>query len=158
MRTYTPRKGEVEAQWYLVDATNQNLGRLASDIARVLRGKHKAIFTPNADVGDFVVVVNAAKIQVSGKKLTDKKYYRHSGYPGGLTEMSLQNVLDTHPERVLEKAIRGMLPHNRLGEDQYRKLKIYAGADHPHAAQQPRALGHAFPGGQATGANYGNEA
>jgi large subunit ribosomal protein L13 len=158
MRTYTPRKGEVEAQWYLVDATNQNLGRLASDIARVLRGKHKPMYTPNADTGDFVVVVNASKIQVSGKKLTDKKYYRHSGYPGGLTELTLQNILDTHPERVLEKAIRGMLPHNRLGEEQYRKLKIYAGPDHPHAAQQPRALGAAFPGGQSTGANHENEA
>jgi large subunit ribosomal protein L13 len=158
MRTYTPRKGEVEAQWYLVDATDRNLGRLATDIARVLRGKHKPTYTPNADMGDFVVVVNASKIQVSGKKLTDKKYYRHSGYPGGLTELSLQNVLDTHPERVLEKAIRGMLPHNRLGEEQYRKLKIYAGPDHPHAAQQPRALGDAFPGGQSTGVNYGNEA
>jgi large subunit ribosomal protein L13 len=159
MKTYVPRQGEVTAQWYLVDATNQNLGRLASDIARVLRGKHKAVYTPNADVGDFVVVINAAKFRVSGKKMTDKIYYSHSGYPGGLREQSMEDLLaGSHPERVLEKAVRGMLPHNKLGEDQYRKLKVYAGADHPHAAQQPRDLAYAFPGGQATGADYdGNE-
>jgi large subunit ribosomal protein L13 len=155
MKTYVPKQGEVQAQWYLVDASNQTLGRLASDIARVLRGKHKPSYTPNDDVGDFVVVINASKIVVSGKKMTDKTYYRHSGYPGGLREFSLDDMLSSHPERVLEKAVRGMLPHNKLGESQYRKLKIYAGSDHPHAAQQPRTLADAFPGGQPTGANYG---
>src|SRR5947208_3105978 len=117
MKTYVPKQGEVQAQWYLVDATGQTLGRLASDIARVLRGKHKPTYTPNDDVGDFVVVVNASKIRVSGKKMTDKTYYRHSGYPGGLREFSLEDLLSSHPERVLEKAVRGMLPHNKLGEN-----------------------------------------
>jgi large subunit ribosomal protein L13 len=154
MKTYVPRKGEVERLWYLVDATDQNLGRLASDIARVLRGKHKPTYTPNDDVGDFVVVINASKIAFTGKKATDKSYYRHSGYPGGLSELSLGQMLERHPERVLEKAVRGMLPHNRLGEDMYRKLKVYAGSTHPHAAQQPLDLGDAFPGGQPTGARY----
>jgi large subunit ribosomal protein L13 len=157
MKTYVPKQGEVQAQWYIVDATNQTLGRLASDVARVLRGKHKPTFTPNADVGDFVVIINASKIRVSGKKMSDKMYYRHSGYPGGLREFALEDVLASHPERVLEKAIRGMLPHNKLGENQYRKLKIYAGADHPHTAQRPRSLGSAFPGGQPTGADYGGK-
>lgn len=153
MKTYVPKAGEVVQTWYVVDATGQNLGRLASDIARVLRGKHKPTFTPNDDVGDFVIVINAAKIAVTGKKMTDKMYYRHSGYPGGLSQFSLENVLERHPERVLEKAVRGMLPHNRLGEDMYRKLKVYAGADHPHAAQRPLDLGQAFRG-QPTGARY----
>lgn len=157
MKTYVPKQGEVQAHWYLVDAENQTLGRLATDIARVLRGKHKPTYTPNADGGDFVVVVNAAKIRVSGNKLTDKKYYRHSGYPGGLREMTLGELLARHPERALERAVRGMLPHNSLGREQYRKLKVYAGANHPHAAQQPRSLAAAFPGGQATGARYGDE-
>ncbi|HCF99866.1 MAG TPA: 50S ribosomal protein L13 [Chloroflexi bacterium] len=154
MKTYVPKQGDIEAKWYLVDATGQNLGRLASDIARVLRGKHKAQYTPNDDVGDFVVVTNADKFRVSGKKLTDKTYFRHSGYPGGLRETSLEDLLVKHPERALEKAVRGMLPHSKLGAEQYRKLKVYAGAEHPHAAQQPRDLGDAFPGGQPTGADY----
>lgn len=153
MKTYVPKRGEVERQWYIVDATGQNLGRLASDIARVLRGKHKAQFTPNDDVGDFVVVTNAARIAFTGKKLSDKVYYSHSGYPGGLREITLERMLERHPERVLEKAVRGMLPHNRLGEAMYRKLKVYAGPDHPHEAQQPRELGEAFAG-QKTGASY----
>lgn len=156
MKTYVPKRGEVEQFWYVVDATGQNLGRLASDIARVLRGKHKPTYTPNDDVGDFVVVVNASKVAFTGKKLTDKTYYRHSGYPGGLREFSLEKMLDRHPERVLEKAVRGMLPHNRLGEDMYRKLKVYPGAEHPHEAQRPRDLGYAFPG-QVTGARYSTE-
>ena len=156
MKTYIPKKGEVEQSWYVVDATNQNLGRLASDIARVLRGKHKPSYTPNDDVGDFVVVVNAAKLAFTGKKLSDKTYYRHSGYPGGLREFSLETMLEQHPERVLEKAVRGMLPKNRLGEDMYRKLKVYAGSDHPHRAQSPIDLGNAFRG-QPTGARYSNE-
>ncbi|HEX6508688.1 MAG TPA: 50S ribosomal protein L13, partial [Chloroflexota bacterium] len=121
-----------------------------------LRGKHKPTYTPNDDVGDFVVVVNAAKVAVTGKKLTDKTYYRHSGYPGGLREISLEQMIERHPERVLEKAVRGMLPHNRLGEDMYRKLKVYAGADHPHSAQRPVSLGRAFGQG-ATGARYSTE-
>ena len=154
MKTYVPKQGDIEAKWYLVDATGQNLGCLASDIARVLRGKHKAQYTPNDDVGDFVVVTNADKFRVSGKKLTDKTYFRHSGYPGGLRETSLEDLLVKHPERALEKAVRGMLPHSKLGAEQYRKLKVYAGAEHPHAAQQPRDLGDAFPGGQPTGADY----
>jgi large subunit ribosomal protein L13 len=158
MKTYVPKQDEVQRHWYLVDATDQNLGRLASDIARVLRGKHKPTYTPNADVGDFVVVINAAKIQVSGKKLTDKQYYRHSGYPGGLRQMNLGTMLAKFPERVLEEAVRGMLPHTKLGAAQYGKLKVYAGGEHPHSAQQPRALAEAFPGGQPTGARYnGNE-
>ena len=153
MKTYVPKKGEVEHQWYVVDATNQNLGRLASDIARVLRGKHKPQFTPNDDVGDFVVVTNAARITFTGKKSSDKVYYSHSGYPGGLREVTLEKMLERHPQRVLEKAVRGMLPHNRLGEEMYRKLKVYAGPDHPHEAQKPRALAEAFAG-QKTGAHY----
>jgi large subunit ribosomal protein L13 len=155
MKTYVPKEGEIQRQWYLIDATGQNLGRLASDIARVLRGKHKATYTPNDDVGDFVVVVNASQIAFTGKKASDKMYYRHSGYPGGLREFTLDDMLKRNPERVLEKAIRGMLPHNRLGDDMYRKLKVYAGGTHPHAAQQPRHLGEAFGSG-ATGASYGS--
>lgn len=154
MKTYVPKKGETQHSWYVVDATGQNLGRLASDIARVLRGKHKPTFTPNQDVGDFVVVVNAGKVTFTGAKLSDKLYHRHSGYPGGLTTVNLETMLAKHPERVLGKAVRGMLPHNRLGEEMFRKLKIYVGPDHPHAAQQPRDLGEAFSGGQPTGARY----
>ena len=116
MKTYVPKQGEVERQWYVIDATGQNLGRLASDVARVLRGKHKPTFTPNDDVGDFVIVTNAARVSFTGKKATDKIYFSHSGYPGGLREVTLEKMLQRHPERVLEKAVRGMLPHNRLGE------------------------------------------
>jgi large subunit ribosomal protein L13 len=155
MRTYIPKQGDIERAWYVVDATGQNIGRLASDIARVLHGKHKPTFTPNADVGDHVVVVNAAKVTFTGTKASNKKYYRHSGYPGGLRELSLEKMLQQHPERVLEKAIRGMLPRNRLGQDMYRKLKVYPGPSHPHEAQQPRDLGELFRG-QPTGARYAN--
>jgi large subunit ribosomal protein L13 len=154
MKTYVPKQGDIQRRWYIVDATGMTLGRLASDIARVLRGKHKPTYTPNTDTGDYVVVINAEKIAVTGTKLTDKMYYRHSGYPGGLREASLQSVLERHPARVLEDAVRGMLPHNKLGEEMYRKLKVYAGTEHPHAAQQPRNLAEAFPGGQPTGATY----
>jgi large subunit ribosomal protein L13 len=156
MKTYVPKAGEIERSWYVVDAAGQNLGRLASDIARVLRGKHKPSFTPNDDVGDFVIVVNAEKVVVTGKKLTDKKYYRHSGYPGGLREFSLETMLQKHPERVLEQAVRGMLPRNRLGADLFRKLKVYRGPNHPHEAQRPRDLGEVFRG-QPTGARYRTE-
>src|SRR5947209_9015294 len=141
MKTYVPKQGDVQRHWYIVDADGKNLGRLASDIARVLRGKHKPTYTPNQDVGDFVVVVNAEKITTTGTKLTDKMYRRHSGYPGGLREANLETVLARQPERVLEEAVRGMLPHNRLGEQMLGKLKVYAGRNHPHAAQQPRELG-----------------
>jgi large subunit ribosomal protein L13 len=153
MKTYVPKQGDIVRQWYVVDAAGQNLGRLASDIARVLRGKHKPMYTPNADVGDFVVVINAERVATTGTTLTDKMYYRHSGYPGGLTKMSLEDMLARHPERVIEEAVRGMLPHNSLGADMLAKLKVYAGSKHPHAAQQPRALGDAFRG-QPTGARY----
>lgn len=153
MKTYVPKRGEVEQAWYLVDATGQNLGRLASDIARVLRGKHKPSYTPNDDVGDYVVVVNAEKVAYTGNKLAGKRYYRHSGHPGGLREMSLETMLARHPERVLEKAVRGMLPGNKLGEAMYKKLKVYPGPQHPHGPQQPRDLGEAFRG-QPTGAKY----
>jgi large subunit ribosomal protein L13 len=158
MRTYVPKQGDVEQQWYVVDAAGQNLGRLASDIARVLRGKHKPTYTPNQDVGDFVVVINAAQVAVTGKKPSDKQYYRHSGYPGGLSSMNLEEMLRRHPERVLELAVRGMLPHNRLGDEMYRKLRVYAGPTHRHAAQRPRDLGEAFGSSRQTGVKYaGNE-
>jgi large subunit ribosomal protein L13 len=153
MKTYVPKQGDIVRQWYVVDAAGENLGRLASDIARVLKGKHKPMYTPNADVGDFVVVVNAEKIATTGTKLTDKMYYRHSGYPGGLTKMSLEDMLERHPDRVLTEAVRGMLPHNSLGADMLGKLKVYAGPNHPHDAQKPRSLGDAFRG-QPTGARY----
>jgi large subunit ribosomal protein L13 len=153
MKTYVPKKGEIDCIWYVVDANEQILGRLASDIARVLRGKHKAAFTPNADLGDFVVVINASKVAFSGRKASGKTYYRHSGYPGGLREETLDAVLAKHPERVLETAIRGMLPHNRLGDEMYRKLKVYSGSDHPHNAQRPRHLSEAF-GADRAAARY----
>ncbi len=153
MKTYVPKRGEIEQRWYVVDADGQTLGRLASDIARVLRGKHKVTFTPNDDVGDFVVVVNAEKIAFTGKKLTDKMYYRHSGYPGGLREFTLEKMLQKHPERVLEEAVRGMLPHTKLGAAMYGKLKVYSGPTHPHAAQQPADLGEIFST-QPSGARY----
>jgi large subunit ribosomal protein L13 len=153
MKTYVPKEGDIVRQWYVVDAAGQNLGRLSSDIARVLRGKHKPMFTPNADVGDFVVVINAEKIATTGAKLTDKVYYRHSGYPGGLSKMTLETMLERHPERVIQEAVRGMLPHNSLGADMLLKLKVYAGSTHPHEAQQPRPLGDVFRG-QPAGARY----
>jgi large subunit ribosomal protein L13 len=138
--TYVVKQGEIERTWYVVDAEGQNLGRLATRVATILRGKHKPTYTPSMDVGDFVIVINADKVQVTGKKLLDKRYYRHSLYPGGLTAISLQRMLATHPERVIEHAVRGMLPKNKLGRAMYRKLKVYAGANHPHAAQKPQPL------------------
>lgn len=157
MKTYVPKQGEIERRWYVVDASGKTLGRLASDIARVLRGKHKPMFTPNADTGDFVIVTNAAKIAVTGAKMTDKMYYRHSGYPGGLRESNLETILKRDPERAVEEAVKGMLPHNKLGAAMLSKLKVYPGPAHPHEAQQPRNLSEAFPGGQPTGIKYGNE-
>lgn len=140
MKTYTPKAKDIERGWYLVNAEGKILGRLASEIAKVLRGKHKPIYTPHLDCGDYVIVINADKVGVTGRKLDQKIYYRHSGYPGGLKSISLRNQLQKHPERVLEAAVRGMLPKNRLGRKMMRKLKVYAGDSHPHQAQQPKVL------------------
>ena len=139
-KTFSPKPGDVERSWWLVDATGLPLGRLASEIARVLRGKHKPTFAPHMDMGDYVVVVNASQVAVTGSKASDKSYYRHSGYPGGLTEQSFTDLLERHPHRVIEKAVRGMLPKNRLGRQMIKKLKVYGGADHPHVGQAPAPL------------------
>ncbi len=140
MKTYTARAEDIEREWFLVDAEGETLGRLASEIAKVLRGKHKPLYTPHLDCGDYVIVVNADKVQVTGRKLDQKMYYRHSGYPGGIKSISLRNQLQKHPERVLQAAVRGMLPKNRLGRKMLKKLKVYAGDSHPHQAQQPKVL------------------
>jgi len=140
MKTYSAKPGEVARDWYLVDAQGQTLGRLATQIADTLRGKRKPQFTPHVDTGDFVVVVNAEKIAVTGNKLDQKRYYRHSGYPGGLRSRTLREQLDRRPTEVLRTAVRGMLPKNRLARRQLTKLKIYAGPEHPHEAQNPRPL------------------
>ena len=140
MKTYSAKPQEVEREWFVVDAQGQTLGRLATRIATVLRGKHKPLYTPHVDCGDYVIVVNAQEVNVTGQKLDQKIYYRHSGYPGGLREVTLRRRLQTHPERVIEAAVRGMLPKNRLGRKMFKKLKVYAGPDHPHQAQQPKAL------------------
>ncbi len=140
MKTYTAKPGEIERRWYVVDAEAKTLGRLATQIADVLRGKTKAAYTPHVDTGDFVVVVNAEKVRVTGQKLDQKIYYRHSGYPGGLRERTLRQQLERRPEEVLRRAVKGMLPKNRLAAAQLRKLKIYAGPEHPHAAQNPEPL------------------
>ena len=138
MKTYSAKTGEIKRDWYVVDAEGQTLGRLATQIADRLRGKGKPTFTPHVDTGDFVVVVNAEKVAVTGKKLDDKMYYRHSGYPGGLRVRPLRVQLERRPTEVLRKAVKGMLPRNRLGRQQLTKLKVYAGPDHPHAAQEPK--------------------
>ncbi len=138
MRTYSPRASEIERVWYVVDAQGVVLGRLATQVAAVLRGKHKPQFAPHVDVGDFVVVVNAGGVQLTGAKGTQSLAYRHSGYPGGLKSISFGRLLAERPERLVENAVRGMLPKNTVGRAQLRKLKIYAGPEHPHAAQQPR--------------------
>lgn len=138
MRTYMPKQDEIEREWLVVDASNQVLGRLATEIARLLRGKHKATFTPHLDTGDFVVVVNAERVKLTGRKLDDKKYYRHSGRPGSLKTETARERLEKYPERVIRAAVWGMLPKNRLGRRLLKKLKVYAGPDHPHTAQQPR--------------------
>ena len=140
MRTYTLKPDDIQRKWYIVDAEGQTLGRLASHVAAILRGKHKPTFTPWMDNGDFVVIVNAEKIHVSGNRAADKFYYSYSGYLGGLKSISLRDQLGKHPERVLTAAIRGMLPHNRLGRQMAKKLKVYAGIEHPHLAQQPEKL------------------
>ncbi len=140
MRTYSAKPGEVQRNWWVVDAEGKNLGRLASEIANVLRGKNKPQYTPHVDTGDFVVVVNAEKIAVTGNKLAGKVYYRHSGYPGGLKAETLGRLLERRPTEVLRKAVKGMLPKNRIAARQLVKLKIYAGPKHPHAAQKPEEL------------------
>ncbi len=140
MRTYFPKPGEVPRQWYLVDADGETLGRLAAEVARVLMGKHKPTYTPHVQMGDFVIVVNAEKIKLTGKKWTDKIYRHHSQYPGGLKEIAARDLLARHPTRLIEKAVRGMLPKNRIGDRLIRKMKAYAGERHPHAAQKPEAF------------------
>ncbi|MFN2290020.1 MAG: 50S ribosomal protein L13 [Anaerolineae bacterium] len=140
MRTFTAKKEEIERGWYVVDAEGQTLGRLASKIAPILKGKHKPIYTPHLDCGDFVVVINADKVRVTGRKMDQKFYYRHSGYPGGIKSISLRDQLAQHPERVVQAAVRGMLPKNKLGRKMIKKLKVYAGDSHPHSAQQPKSL------------------
>ena len=140
MKTYMPNPAQVERKWYVVDAEGQTLGRLASEVAKVLRGKNKAIFTPHADCGDYVIVVNADKIKVTGKKLDQKMYYHHSDYVGGMKETTLKEMLSKHPERVVEHAVKGMLPKGPLGREMYTKLFVYAGPDHKHAAQKPEVL------------------
>lgn len=138
MRTYTPKPEDIKREWFVIDATGMTLGRLATQIATVLKGKHKPIYAPHMDTGDFVIVVNAHKVRVTGRKLDQKFYYRHSGYPGGLSEISLRDQLNRHPDRVIRFAVRGMLPKNRLGRQMIKKLKVYATPGHPHEAQQPK--------------------
>lgn len=140
MKTLSLRAQDVQRNWYVVDAQDRTLGRLASAIALRLRGKHKPEYTPHVDAGDYIIVVNAEKVAVTGNKETDKIYYRHTGYPGGIKARSLKQLRAAHPERIIEKAVKGMLPRNTLGRAMYRKLKVYAGPAHPHAAQQPQVL------------------
>lgn len=140
MKTEIIKPNDVECAWFIVDAEGQTLGRLSTRVAAILRGKHKPFFSPSVDCGDYVVVINAEKIHVTGKKLEDKMYYRHSGYPGGLKEMTLRDQLERFPERPVELAIKGMLPKNKLGSKMFKKLKVYSGSDHPHQAQQPVPL------------------
>jgi len=139
VKTYAVKANEIERHWWVVDASDQTLGRLATRIATLLEGKHKPIYSPHLDTGDHVVVINAAKVRVTGNKLTQKQYYRHSNYPGGLKEESLQALMARKPEIVIERAVKGMLPQNRLGRAMVKKLRVYPGADHPHQAQQPTA-------------------
>jgi large subunit ribosomal protein L13 len=138
MRTYSPKAGEITREWHVIDATDVVLGRLATQAAALLRGKHKPTFVPHMDVGDFVIIINADKVALTGSKLKQKKEYRHSGYPGGLTATTYAELLETNPERAVEKAVKGMIPHNKLGRAQLTKLKVYSGATHPHAAQNPK--------------------
>jgi ribosomal protein L13 len=138
--TFMANAANIERKWYVVDAAGQTVGRLAAEVAKVLRGKNKPTFTPHVDTGDFVIVINAEKAVFTGKKLTDKMYFRHSGYPGGTTFTAAGKLMENAPEKVIEKAVRGMLPKNRLGAQMYRKLNVYAGSEHPHAAQKPEEL------------------
>ena len=140
MKTYSAKAETVERDWFLIDADGKALGRLASEIARRLRGKHKAIYTPHVDTGDYIVVINAEKVKVTGNKAKNKMYYRHSGYMGGLKEINFEDLIQKAPERVIETAVKGMMPKNPLGRAMFRKLKVYAGTQHKHAAQQPQVL------------------
>ncbi len=140
MKTFSAKAETVKRDWYIVDATDKTLGRLSTEIARRLRGKHKAEYTPHVDTGDYIVVINAEKVRVTGNKTTDKIYHHHSGYPGGLKSITFEKLIDKAPERVIETAVKGMLPKNPLGRDMYRKLKVYAGNKHNHQAQQPKVL------------------
>ena len=140
MKTFVAKKEETKPDWVLIDASGKVLGRLASEIARRLRGKHKPEFTPHVDTGDYIVVVNASNVVVTGNKNTDKKYYRHSGYPGGISEITFKRMQEKHPGRAVEKAVKGMLPRGPLGYAMFRKLKVYAGSQHPHGAQQPKTI------------------
>lgn len=153
MKTYSPKEREIRRAWYVVDAEGAVLGRLASEVAKILRGKHKPTFAPHLDTGDHVVVVNAAKVRLTGNKAQKKIYYRHSGYPGGLREIPFERLIERRPEEVIERAVRGMLPRNRLGRQMVKKLKVYAGPDHPHGAQRPipLALGEVPSPGTAGG-------
>ncbi len=139
-KTFTPTPADIEREWFVVDATDQTLGRLASDIAHMLRGKHKPTYAPHMDGGDFIVVINAAKVAVTGNKAVQKRYYRHSGYPGGIRELSFEQMRDRFPDRVIQGAVKGMLPKNKLGRQMLSKLKVYAGPEHPHGAQKPQPL------------------
>ena len=140
MKTISAREQDIQRDWYVIDAQGQTLGRLATQVATLLRGKHKPNYTPHVDCGDYVIIVNAEKVHVTGQKMTQKIYYRHSGYPGGLKQVTLRDQLQKFPDRVVEQAVRGMLPKNRLGRRMFKKLKVYAGSDHPHQAQQPRSI------------------
>lgn len=140
MRTYTPKPGDIQRNWYVIDATDVVLGRLATHVATLLRGKHKATFAPHVDGGDFVIVINAGKVALTGNKREQKLAYTHSGYPGGLRAVAYSDLLEKHPERAVEKAVRGMIPKTSLGRAQFGKLKVYAGSEHPHAAQQPKTF------------------
>ncbi len=140
MKTFSAKPETVKRDWYVVDADGKTLGRMATEIARRLRGKHKPEYTPHVDTGDYIVVINAEKVKVTGNKAKDKMYYRHTGFPGGIKEISFEKLIDKKPEMVIEKAVKGMLPKNPLGRAMYRKLKVYAGPDHQHTAQQPQVL------------------
>jgi large subunit ribosomal protein L13 len=140
VKTFSAKKGSVERRWWVLDATDLPLGRLASRVALILQGKNKPVYTPHVDTGDFVIVVNAEKVAVSGRKAQKKTYFRHSGYPGGARSVTFDELMSRHPDRVIRHAVRGMLPKNRLARNQLRKLKIYSGPDHPHSAQQPQVL------------------
>ena len=140
MKTFSAKAGEINHDWYVVDAADKTLGRLASEIAHRLRGKHKPEYTPHVDTGDYIVVINAEKVRVTGAKATDKMYHHHTGYPGGLKSISFEKLIEKAPERVIQGAVKGMLPRNPLGRAMFKKLRVYAGSEHPHAAQQPQAL------------------
>ncbi|GAB3851001.1 50S ribosomal protein L13 [Nesterenkonia populi] len=138
VRTYTPKQGDADAQWHVIDATDVVLGRLATHAADLLRGKHKPTFAPHQDMGDFVIIINADKVAVTGDKASKKRYWRHSGFPGGIKSLSFQEMIERFPTRAVEVAVKGMVPHNKLGSAQLKKLRVYAGSEHPHAAQQPK--------------------